>query len=140
MSGDTLVWCTYVAGKPSALPSKLSPRVNTKQMNIPLDPYAIIHVSLYLYVCCVSLCYYLCVLILMCECVLMLLCVCPYTYMRVSLCYYVCVLMLSCVCPYDFTPGVHFLNFHPLGRKFEVQRHRGVWCFACGWQGDIAGV
>ena len=102
----------------------------------------------------VSLCYYLCVLIPMCvcpyaimrvslcfhACVLMLLCVCPYTYMRVSLCFHACVLMLPCVCPYDFTPGVHFSNFHPLGRNFEVQRHRGVWCFACGWQGDIAGV
>ena len=80
IAGDTMNWSTYVPGKPSALPSKVSPRVNTKQTYLPFLR------SIYDADVCVLKVFY----------------VCPHTIMRVSLCHHVCVLMLSCVCPHAF--------------------------------------
>ena len=77
LSGDSMTWSNYVPGKPSALPSKLSPRVNTKQTYLPFLR------SIYL-------------------CVIKLLYVCPYVSMNVSSCYHACLLMPSCVCPHAF--------------------------------------
>ena len=69
MSGDSMTWSKYVPLKPSSLPSKLSPRVNTKHTYLQFLRSS----NLY---------------------VLMLSCMCPYIGMNVSVRSNKCVLML----------------------------------------------
>ena len=117
MSGDSMTWSKYVPLKPSSLPSKLSPRVNTKHTYLQflrsinlyvlmlscVCPYVSMHVSLFQNVC-----------------VLMFECVSPYVGKDVSLHLNTWVLMFECMCPHVFTRV--FLYIYPSGRCHTTRR------------------
>ena len=100
ISGDSMTWSKYVPLKPSSLPSKLSPRVNTKHTYLQFLR------SINLYVLMLScMCPYVWMNVSLClnSCVLMLYCMCPHSSMHASLCLNVCVLMFECMCPHVLT-------------------------------------